>query len=271
MKKYMPPEIKALIKRKLDKSSLKSATEFDKLKQVPRYTKTSAVIDGYKLIIPDSASFLFMYDEIFREEIYKFKTKKQTPYIIDGGANIGLASIYFKKLYPNAEIVAFEPDIDIFSILKLNIKAFNFKGFKLVNKGLWNVEKHLSFKSEGADAGLLGEFDNTISEDNQVEVTSLRPYLSKTVDFLKLDIEGAETVVLKDIAEDLDKVARIFVEYHSFVGQEQSLNEIIEILKEANFRLYISSPGISSKSPFVNIKVYSGMDMQLNIYGIKTT
>jgi FkbM family methyltransferase len=270
LKKFIAPEIKALIKRKLNKHSLKLATEFHKLKQVPRYTKTSAVIDGYKLIIPDSASFLFMYDEIFREEIYKFKTKNQTPYIIDGGANIGLASIYFKKLYPNAEIVAFEPDTDIFTILKSNIKTFNFKGVKLINKGLWNTENYLSFKSEGADAGLLGEFDNTISEDNQVEVTSLRPYLSKTVDFLKLDIEGAETVVLKDIAEDLDNVARIFVEYHSFVGQEQSLNEIIEILTKSKFRIYMSIPGNNAiKSPFMGLTNYNNMDFQLNIFGFK--
>jgi FkbM family methyltransferase len=270
LKKFIAPEIKALIKRKLNKNSLKSAIEFEKLKQVPRYTKTSVVIDGYTLIIPDSASFLFMYDEIFREEIYKFKTKNQTPYIIDGGANIGLASIYFKKLYPNAEIVAFEPDSDIFTILKSNIKAFNFKGVKLINKGLWNTEKYLSFKSEGADAGLLGEFDNTIPEGNQVEVASLRPYLSKTVDFLKLDIEGAETVVLKDIAEDLDNVARIFVEYHSFVGQEQSLNEIIEILTKSRFRIYMSIPGNNAiKSPFMGLGNYNNMDFQLNIFGFK--
>ncbi|UPS91684.1 FkbM family methyltransferase [Bizionia sp. M204] len=270
MKKYISPEIKALIKRKLNKISLKSETEFEKLKRVPRYTKTSAVIDGFKLVIPDSASFLFMYDEIFRTEIYKFKTKNQSPYIIDGGANIGLATIYFKKLFPDAEIVAFEPDSYIYDILESNIKSCAFDTVKLIKKGLWNEETTLKFKSEGADAGLLetiNKSDNSNSHD--IPVTSLKPYLQKPVDFLKLDIEGAETTVLKDIAEDLENVARIFVEYHSFVGQEQTLNEIIQILKEAGFRLYISSPGISSKSPFVKLTEYCGMDMQLNIYGIK--
>jgi FkbM family methyltransferase len=270
--KIISPEIKSLIKRKLNKSTLKTQTKFDTLKLVPRYTKTSTVIDGYTLIIPDSASFLFMYNEIFKSEIYKFNTENRTPYIIDGGANIGLASIYFKKLYPNAEIVAFEPDPSIYDILEKNINSYAFEAIKLIKKGLWDEEATLKFQSEGADAGLLGTFDKTENNSTyDVSVTSLKPFLQKRVDFLKLDIEGAETVVLKDIAKDLDKVERIFIEYHSFVNQEQTLNEIIEILKQANFRLYVSSPGITSKSPFININVYRGMDMQLNIYGVKTT
>lgn len=270
LKKYIPSEIKALIKRKLNRSATKSVSALDNLKLIPRYTKTSAIIDGYKLVIPDSASFLFMYDEIFKTEIYKFKTDNPVPYIIDGGANIGLASIYFKKLYPNAEIVAFEPDPTIFKILEANINSYGFDRIKLIAKGLWNQETTLKFQIEGADAGSLETFDNSNDKHlDQVPVTSLKSYLNKSVDFLKLDIEGAETVVLKDIVKNLQKVERIFVEYHSYVEQEQSLNEIINILTQANFRLYISSPGISSKSPFVGLKVYKGMDMQLNIYGIK--
>lgn len=252
------------------KYTRETTSEHDKLKLVPRYTPASTFINNCELQITDSASFLFMYDEIFKSEIYKFTTDKRSPYIIDAGANIGLASIYFKSLYPDAEIVAFEPDPNIYQVLKSNIKNFGFEGIELIEKGLWNDDLSLRFLSEGADAGIL----NTLSKSNttnlkNVPVVSLKPYLLKTVDFLKLDIEGAETVVLKDIAEDLNKVERIFVEYHSFLAQPQTLNEIINILKHANFRLYISSPGVVNKSPFINVSAYMGMDMQLNIYGIK--
>ncbi|TXE17132.1 FkbM family methyltransferase [Psychroserpens burtonensis] len=271
MKKYIPPEIKALLKRKLKIRASKPANELDKLKLVPRYTKTNATIDGIKWQIPDSASFLFMYDEIFRTEIYKFKTKNQSPYIIDGGANIGLASIYFKQLYPDAEIVAFEPDPEIYNILEANVKSYAFDNVKLIKKGLWNKETTLKFRSEGADAGLLETFNESDHTNSQnITVTSLRPYLQKPIDFLKLDIEGAETVVLKDIAEDLDKVARIFVEYHSFKGEQQTLNELINILTEAKFRIYMSIPGDNSiKSPFMGLSNYNNMDFQLNIFGFK--
>jgi FkbM family methyltransferase len=270
MKKYISPEIKALLARKLKLGSSEPANELDILKLVPRYTETNATINGVEWQMPDSASFLSMYYEIFRKEIYKFSAKNETPYIIDGGANIGVASIYFKQLYPKAEIIAFEPDRLIFEYLESNIKSLGLELITLVNKGLWNTETVLKFKVEGADAGLLEDVDNYENANFQnVSVISLKQYLHKPVDFLKLDIEGAETVVLRDIAANLNNVERIFIEYHSFVGQEQSLNEIINILKGANFRLYISSPGLSSVSPFSEITVYKRMDMQLNIYGIK--
>ncbi|MFN4762869.1 FkbM family methyltransferase [Gillisia sp. Q332] len=264
-RRLIAPEIIQLLKRK--SNILKKET---KVLEIPRYTKTSVQLEGRRIYIPDIASFRFMHKEIFEQEIYKFKTSTLEPYIIDGGANIGLATIYFKKLYPLSKIVCFEPDPEIFKTLKQNIGVFNFRQIELIQKGLWNANSKLFFKSEGADAGLIAEIDkNNSTPESEIEVVSLKPYLQQPVDFLKLDIEGAETVVLRDIQDDLGNIKRIFVEYHSFVGQSQTLNEIIEILTKAKFRLHISSPGLASISPFMNLNVYNNMDMQLNIYGYK--
>ncbi|MBF4465658.1 FkbM family methyltransferase [Flavobacterium sp. LC2016-12] len=267
IKKIVAPELIQLISRKLNlkekRNSKRNFLEF------PRYTKTTVDLKGHQITIPDGASFHFMKKEIFIEEIYKFKTLNPEPYIIDGGANIGLATIYLKLLYPSSKLIAFEPDANIFNILKSNVESFNFNNIELVKKGLWNENKELFFISEGADAGLIADIDTTGIATETIEVTSLVPYLKNKVDFLKLDIEGSETVVLRDIKDCLDNVDRIFIEYHSFVGQDQSINEIMDILIKADYRLHISSPGLSSKSPFVNVHVYNKMDMQLNIYGFK--
>jgi FkbM family methyltransferase len=259
------PELIQYVKRK---TSFKSRRE-QKFADLPRYTITNFQLKGKEIVVADNASFLFMQKEIFEDHIYKFHTSKKEPYIIDGGANIGLATIYLKLLYPFSKIVAFEPDSYIFEILKTNIHAFDLKGIELINKGLWNKNTTLSFQSEGADGGLITDIDEKSVGTQSIEVISLKPYLNQTIDFLKLDIEGSETHVLKDIEKELVNVDRIFVEYHSFVEQPQTLNKIINILQKANFRLYISSPGLSNKAPFVNIKVYKNMDMQLNIYGFK--
>lgn len=265
------PEIKKYLKRRLGYDKLiTNSDDFSILKNTPRYTKTKAFVKGVEIDIPDSASFLFMYKEIFQENIYRFKSSNPCPYIIDGGANIGLASIYFKQLFPNSEILAFEPDSTIFGILKSNIEAYNFNGIELIQKGLWSEDAILSFKSEGADAGIIATLDETVTATDSINVTSLKPFLKRNVDFLKLDIEGAETRVLKDIENDLGKVERIFVEYHSFVGQAQTLNEIIDILIKAKFRIYMSIPGNNSlKSPFMGLGSYNNMDFQLNIFGYK--
>ena len=266
IKKIVAPELIQLVKRK---TGFKKSIREQKFAQLPRYTKTSFLIEGKEIIVADNASFIFMYKEIFEDHIYKFRTSKKEPYIIDGGANIGLATIYLKKLYPFSKIVAFEPDSYIFEMLKTNINAFNFKDVELVQKGLWSKNTTLSFQSEGADGGLITDVDKMALPTDSIEVVSLKPYLNKTVDFLKLDIEGSETTVLQDIEKLLLNVDRIFVEYHSFVGQPQTLNKVINILHNASFRLYISSPGLSNKVPFINLNVYNNMDMQLNIYGLK--
>ncbi|MBI6118189.1 FkbM family methyltransferase [Salegentibacter maritimus] len=262
-------QIKKIKKRFLRKNSPDKIDDYTYLKKLSRYTKTDQVLYGHKITIPDNASFLFMHEEIFIKKIYNFQTTTHSPYIIDGGANIGLSIIYFKKLFPDANIVGFEPDPNIFKILKKNIGKFNFQNIELVNKGLWNAKKELNFWSEGADAGLIIEKENSKKVTTKIKTTSLNDYLTCQVDFLKLDIEGAETVVLKDIQANLDKIKRIFVEYHSFVNQTQSIDEILRILIEAGFRLHINAPGLSSQSPFVKLNTYNNMDMQLNIYGFK--
>src|SRR6266404_2067922 len=55
------------------------------------------------------AEFLHGLHEIFISKIYDQQLDKR-PYIIDCGANIGLSIIYMKQRYPEAEILAFEPD-----------------------------------------------------------------------------------------------------------------------------------------------------------------
>ena len=104
----------------------------------------------------------------------------------------------------------------------------------------------------------------------EVETIRLRDYLIRKVDFLKIDIEGAENEVIEDIKDLLHHVERIFVEFHSFNNKEQMLPEILAILKNAGFRLHISSPGLVSKNPFVKLNSYANMDNQLNIYGFRS-
>lgn len=236
------------------------------LKRFPRYQEGEISFLGHRLKFSDGASILFTYDEIFRKRIYAFQSETRTPFIIDAGANVGMSVIFFKQMFPESEILAFEPDKRIFSFLSANIKDFGLQNVTLINKGLWDSEGELTFDSEGADAGRISE---SPQNPTTIHVVSLRQYLSRPVDFLKIDIEGAETTVLKDCADLLYNVKNIFVEYHSFVGQEQVLPELLLILKKSGFRLNINAPGLKSKSPFVKVEVYNGMDMQLNIYGLR--
>jgi FkbM family methyltransferase len=214
--------------------------------------------------IPDSASFLSSYKEIFLERIYAFKFEEPSPKILDLGANIGLSVLFFKSLYPKARITAFEADSKIFEYLEKNIHGNGFSDVKLINKAAWYENTPLKFTSEGADGGRVAyDGDDNVVELNAIDIAE---YLKdKKFDFLKMDIEGAEELVLPACKRYLPEIKYLFVEYHSKAGKKQSLNEIINIMAESGFRVHIHSI-IYSPSPFVEIKTNAGFDLQLNIF-----
>ena len=245
-----------------------TSKQTDYLKSLPRFTPFEIIIDGKKMKGLDGPSFHFLYKEIFEEMLYAFHTEKEKPYIIDAGANIGMASIYLKRRFPNAEIVAFEPDPKIASVLRENLHSYGFNDVTVVEKGLANFDGELKFFSEGADAGHFIR-EETAIPSSVLPVVRLEPWLNKEVDFLKVDIEGAEVQVVEDIQPQLHLVKRIFIEYHSFVGEPQALQRLLSVLSENGFRYYLTTPGVNSKHPLKRIYPYMGMDMQVNIFGLK--
>ena len=233
------------------------------LLQYPRYYSGFTDILKRQTKFTDAKSFLFLYKEIFKEDVYKFNSSNESPYILDCGANIGLSIIYFKKIYPKATIVAFEPDNNIFDVLQYNIlQSHQLSNIHLVNAALWTHEEGINFVSEGADAGRISNVDASI----KVKTCKLSNYLDTPVDYLKMDIEGSEHEVLKECGEKLKNVRQMFIEYHSFEYKTQVLHQILELLSELNFRYYLTMPGLKSSNPLVKLNKYAGMDMQANIY-----
>jgi FkbM family methyltransferase len=269
LKKVVPDSVKHTYKMKNDatyRSSFKQQIELNRISKLPRYTRGYIHLLDRDLLFLDNASFIFMFDEIFTKGVYEFRSNKKSPLIIDCGANIGLSIIYFKTIFPEAEIIAFEPDPEIYNVLTTNAGLLD--NVKFIKAALWNEETTVDFYSEGADSGRVGKIpvDATIIK---IPTKRLRSYLNREIDFLKMDIEGAEVKVLIDCKEELKNVKNLFVEYHSFLGERQELSDLIKVLEESGFRYHINSPGISSKKPFVKLNTYNNMDMQLNIYAFK--
>ena len=96
----------------------------------------------------------------------------------------------------------------------------------------------------------------------------LRDLLDREVDMLKLDIEGAETEVLRDCAAELHCVKNLFVEYHSYLNQPQTIDEILGILKASGFRVYLESDQ-QLRQPFLWRPIKLGMDLRLNIFAYR--
>jgi FkbM family methyltransferase len=258
--------LKFLYKFLADRNYRAKHLEFRRLSRLPRYTPTTTNLLGNPVELVDTSSFFGIYSEVFENETYKFKSKREAPFIIDGGANIGLSVIYLKTLYPQAKILAFEPDADLFQVLQRNLKSFAINDAELHQSALWSENTELTFMAEGTDSGRVVHTENI--KTVQVKAVRLKDFLTRKIDFLKLDIEGAELVVLEDCSAELKMVENLFVEYHSFDDQPQKIGRLFELLIAAGFRVS-AHPCNIDKSPLYERKSYLGMDFQMNIFAYR--
>lgn len=265
MKKFIR---KIFLKLGFDIIKKTHSLEFINLLTHKRYVEKNITLLNEEFTIPDAVSFYHSYHEIFTQNIYKFNSNNKMPTIIDCGSNCGTSIVYFKKLFPNCSIIGFEADSNIYRILKKNIDHRNYSNVKINNLAIWKEETEIEFFSEGSDGGrITNNYDNKSKKVvRTIRLSSVLKDIS--VDMLKIDIEGAETEVLLECKDYLNNVKNIFIEYHSFLDSTQTLDVILQILKEKGFRYHIHHQFIST-IPFVSRKLQLGMDLQLNIFAYK--
>ena len=205
-----------------------------------RMTRES--IFGYQVHFFDYEIFATLFEELYVPDVYYFSTSSPEPLIVDCGSNIGLSVLYFKRLYPKGRIIAFEPDRATFEMLERNVSANNLAGVTLVKKALYDSVGSVPFYVSPEKPGLLVQSTRkenlASSQVTSVETETLSTYLTEPVDFLKMDIEGAEDQVLKDLNETgkLALVREIVLEYHHHLTpREDKLGVFLKTLEQTNF------------------------------------
>jgi FkbM family methyltransferase len=238
-----------------------SANTRRQLRAMPRFCDATIELHRKSLRICDAASFLSSHAEIFVRQIYKFPCRSAAPRIIDAGANIGLASIWLARMYPQARITAIECDDAIAGILRDNLRTFGVQA-DVIEGAVWDSVETLHFASDHADGGRIDQ-----TGTRAVTGVPLAPLLAAgPVDFLKVDIEGAELRALRACVHELAGVANLFVEYHSQSANPQELSELLAILERSGFRYYIDRIGVRSAHPLFERHVEAGYDLQLNVF-----
>lgn len=241
-----------------------SVSDYRRIRRAPRFTPGRGSINGDTVEFSDSYGFLHSVTEIFIDEVYRFYSDNPSPFIIDAGANDGVSILYFKRHFPNCSIIAYEPDATIFKVLERNVHALELNGVQLINAAVWVEDTELTFYSTGSLAGST-EVD-FLSKGNAsiVRAHRLKTILqNQKVNFLKIDIEGAENRVLFDIRAELENVERLFFEYHGQPEKEQLLGEMLNLVKSSGFRYIINGPH-GPQFPFID-RIKRGFDLQLNV------
>ena len=135
---------------------------------------------------------------------YEFQTRASPPHILDCGANIGMSVLFFKALHPGAEVLAFEADPFTFACLTRTIESNRLTSVVAEQVAVTGEGAPVTlFRSQSDHASMIASVHQSWGGDEGVQVRAIRlsERIAKTVDFLKLDIEGAEYGVVDDLVE----------------------------------------------------------------------
>ena len=198
--------------------------------RVPRRTPGTLRLPTYELAYTDALTLCPQWNDIFLRKTMDFACARDAPRILDCGANVGLASLWFKRRWPAARVTAYEADPAIATCLRKNLSANGASDVEVVEAAAWTETGTVPFDREGADAG-------AIRNDAEARVPSirLRDALDEQVDLLKLDVEGAEFTLLADCAPALGNVHALFVEVHEFEPSRRRTQEALDVLATQGF------------------------------------
>lgn len=150
--------------------------------------------------------------------------------IVDIGANVGAASVYFAIGYPSAQVYAFEPGSAPSSLLRQNVEPL--RNVTVFPFGLHSREQTLSLfhgKNDSVESSLFSSL-RTSAEGEQIRLVCAPDFFAEhgiaQIDLLKIDTEGCEVPILQSLNRYLPEVKVLYIEYHS----ERDRRMIDEIL-----------------------------------------
>ena len=180
----------------------------------------------------------------------------QSPIIFDIGANIGQTIDIYRKLFPSSKIFAFEPFKDSFDKVNKKTKEdINTKVFKLALGSICGSQTFHINSSSPTNSLLVtdrhgpkvwGQGLLETVETIEVDVIKLDEFLDNNkieyIDLVKMDVQGAEHLVLEGASEALEKnkIGIIYTEIitlPTYVGQKR-FHEMLQIFEKNNFLLY---------------------------------
>lgn len=190
-------------------------------------------------MITNEALYFVVPDFNYYQHYYQVKTDDV---VLDAGANCGHLSIFFSKLVgENGKVYAFEPD-------KFNIERINrnlelnkelFQNIKIEELLLWNENKLVDFYEAGtvgSSAVWIPDFDKCVKK----EAVRIDDWVTKNnikkLDFIKMDIEGAEIEALEGCIQTIQNLKPNFAiaSYH-YVNGEQTYIKVEEFFKKRNY------------------------------------
>lgn len=180
-------------------------------------------LGSYTVYYNNSEEFHELKREIFTTQVYYLELANTKPTILDGGAHIGLSTLYFKQLYPQAKIIALEPLAENAVCLEKNIYENQLTDVQTIHAALAEQAGAVQFNYDATDEGWFSSASLYAGAWNGAQKTAVRtvPTVSLSsllneqhFDLVKLDIEGAELAVLNSARAVLSAADNYLIEVH---------------------------------------------------------
>jgi len=198
---------------------------------------------GWDLEYRCGAAFANFIDQILIRRLNDFVPDNNQPFILDCGANIGFNSLVYKRQFPKAKIIAFEPDPEFAPLLRRNLERNGAGDVEVVEAAVW-IENGLSqWSMEGVDGSHLSGNEANIAKTTTVRTINLAEYLNQPIDLIKMDIEVTEYEVIEHLGKHLNNVKTISLECHLNQNMIAPFSNMLKTLSDAGFRLSINSFG----------------------------
>jgi FkbM family methyltransferase len=145
----------------------------------------------------------------------------QVPFIIDLGANIGAAAIWFAMRFPDERIAAFEPHPDNFHLLELNCQGLPVETLCAAVCGTAGVRRLVD--PGFGEWGYRVAADDATTEGLAVECVALGDWLADRLTgnlapfILKIDIEGGEKDLFEHPGSLLQRFPVVILEAHDLL------------------------------------------------------
>jgi FkbM family methyltransferase len=190
---------------------------------VPRPITVRLAPDGFPVLISDPGELSALH-HIFQKEEYAVHGNPRV--IFDLGANVGFATLYFSRRFPDTRIVAVEGDPRTYARLVRNVEGL--PNVTTLNRAMATTDGPLTFYSSRYSlwSGLTPQSaEATAVQVEGITLDSLRKHVGiEEVGLLKLDSEGAEFDVLR--ASQLDVVNEIIAEIHYDLSSDSTETDV---------------------------------------------
>jgi FkbM family methyltransferase len=173
------------------------------------------------------------------------KIIKPSMKILEVGANIGYYALLETKLAgPDGHLYAMEPSPFNFDLLTRNLKLNGLKNYNLYNTAAGSVAGKAKFLLSGrSNLSTFVEREDLTGEEIDVDVVRLEDFLKdKTVDFIRMDVEGYEGEILKGVEGALavgNRAKYFFIEIHSDLlhKKKSSCGDIVNFLAKYGYEV----------------------------------